>query len=329
MTNKTTTAQCAIAGVDLATQTFNDRFAKDSHFGWKPLDYWSAGFDAAVRTALAQPRAEQAGAACRMQGGTCDCAVPEACESPAATTASASDVCAEMRALCSACGGTGDVHSIDGEWRGSCDCDASSAPSQEAAPLEGLSELVARLRKPDGVISRGAVRDDMNLAANRLEQFAQQAAAKVFNFTPSYSESSPDGFIDCLRIHFSDGRSQVLYREPKPSRFGAAQAAHAGGVFDEQEKVAPPFAAPAGVDKDAWAEMVGEVAELYGRLLAKKREAHIEKGRDRGMAYYIADGIQWAVGELQRRCRAQGGETKDSSNDRAAIAANTSLEKKA
>lgn len=35
------------------------------------------------------------------------------------------DTCAQMRALCSACGGTGDVHSVDGEWRGSCDCPAS------------------------------------------------------------------------------------------------------------------------------------------------------------------------------------------------------------
>lgn len=30
--------------------------------------------------------------------------------------------CAEMRALCSACGGTGDVHRADGEWRGQCTC---------------------------------------------------------------------------------------------------------------------------------------------------------------------------------------------------------------
>ena len=32
------------------------------------------------------------------------------------------DACAEMRALCSACGGTGDVHGLDGEWRGQCTC---------------------------------------------------------------------------------------------------------------------------------------------------------------------------------------------------------------
>jgi hypothetical protein len=36
------------AGFDLAKQTFDERFARDSHFGWKPLDYWSAGYDAAL-----------------------------------------------------------------------------------------------------------------------------------------------------------------------------------------------------------------------------------------------------------------------------------------
>lgn len=37
------------------------------------------------------------------------------------------DVCAEMRALCSNCGGTGDVHRIDGEWLGACTCGAVPA----------------------------------------------------------------------------------------------------------------------------------------------------------------------------------------------------------
>lgn len=43
---------------------------------------------------------------------------------PAAPAAQddAKDACAEMRALCSACGGTGDVHGLDGEWRGQCTC---------------------------------------------------------------------------------------------------------------------------------------------------------------------------------------------------------------
>lgn len=34
----------------------------------------------------------------------------------------AEDTCAEMRALCSACGGAGDVHRLDGKWRGQCTC---------------------------------------------------------------------------------------------------------------------------------------------------------------------------------------------------------------
>lgn len=43
---------------------------------------------------------------------------------PAARAAqgAAKGTCAEMRALCSACGGTGDVHGLDGEWRGQCTC---------------------------------------------------------------------------------------------------------------------------------------------------------------------------------------------------------------
>lgn len=40
----------------------------------------------------------------------------------AQAVAIASDTCAQMRALCSACGGTGDVHRIDGEWLGQCNC---------------------------------------------------------------------------------------------------------------------------------------------------------------------------------------------------------------
>lgn len=49
------------------------------------------------------------------------------------------DTCAEMRALCSACGGTGDVHGLDGEWRGSCDCEASAwsrAPVRSKTPAD-------------------------------------------------------------------------------------------------------------------------------------------------------------------------------------------------
>lgn len=44
------------------------------------------------------------------------------------------DRCAEMRAACQYCGGTGDIHRIDGEWVGICDCpfgDALRTPTPE------------------------------------------------------------------------------------------------------------------------------------------------------------------------------------------------------
>ncbi len=46
----------------------------------------------------------------------------EAAPAAPAAQGDAKDTCAEMRALCSACGGTGDVHGLDGEWRGQCTC---------------------------------------------------------------------------------------------------------------------------------------------------------------------------------------------------------------
>lgn len=41
------------------------------------------------------------------------------------------DTCAEMRALCSSCGGTGDVHRADGEWLGECTCTHGQAQRRE------------------------------------------------------------------------------------------------------------------------------------------------------------------------------------------------------
>ncbi|MGK5031507.1 hypothetical protein [Janthinobacterium sp. MDT1-19] len=45
------------------------------------------------------------------------------------------DVCAEIRALCSACGGTGDVHRADGEWLGECTCVHAPRQRQELQAL--------------------------------------------------------------------------------------------------------------------------------------------------------------------------------------------------
>ncbi|UQV43389.1 hypothetical protein KIV45_15570 [Janthinobacterium lividum] len=48
-----------------------------------------------------------------------------------APTAAGLDASAEMRALCSACGGTGDVHRADGEWLGECTCIHAKRQRQE------------------------------------------------------------------------------------------------------------------------------------------------------------------------------------------------------
>ncbi|MGK5048792.1 hypothetical protein ACQ4WP_23285 [Janthinobacterium sp. GB4P2] len=53
-----------------------------------------------------------------------------------APQAAAKDTCAEMRALCSACGGTGDVHRADGEWLGECTC-IHALSQRQALQAEG------------------------------------------------------------------------------------------------------------------------------------------------------------------------------------------------
>ena len=42
---------------------------------------------------------------------------------------------------CSRCDGTGDVHSIDGEWRGVCDCGAGAQPVPEGMALDAGAKL--------------------------------------------------------------------------------------------------------------------------------------------------------------------------------------------
>lgn len=46
----------------------------------------------------------------------------EAAPTAPAAQGDAKDTCAKTRALCSACGGTGDMHGLDGKWRGQCTC---------------------------------------------------------------------------------------------------------------------------------------------------------------------------------------------------------------
>lgn len=73
------------------------------------------------------------------------------CAAPVSEAGQAQDVCAEMRALCSACGGTGDVTSIDGEWRGKCDCEASQPAAMDEAAERAHVDLRPEFgRDPQG-----------------------------------------------------------------------------------------------------------------------------------------------------------------------------------
>lgn len=60
------------------------------------------------------------------------------------------DTCTEMRALCSACGGTGDVHRADGEWLGECTCVHAWQQRAERAEArtKELEALLARRGAP-------------------------------------------------------------------------------------------------------------------------------------------------------------------------------------
>lgn len=94
-------------------------------------------------------------------------ALMEEFESPATppqVAAGSVDTCAEMRALCSACGGTGEVHRADGEWMGECSCvhalsqrQALQAEGQHPAPCARNCEAPAfknQVRERDARIAQ-------------------------------------------------------------------------------------------------------------------------------------------------------------------------------
>ncbi|MBR7634879.1 hypothetical protein [Janthinobacterium lividum] len=69
------------------------------------------------------------------------------------------DTCAEMRALCSACGGTGDVHQADGEWLGECTCIHGQAQRRERQAQGEHSAPCARSCEAPGFQSLVRERD--------------------------------------------------------------------------------------------------------------------------------------------------------------------------
>ncbi len=115
-------------------------------------------------------------------------ALIEATQMPAVT-----NTCAEMRALCSACGGTGDVHSIDGEWRGQCTC--VHAWQQRAEKAEADCQIIGdkndRLLKC--VEHHQAIADDWQGKAedalDRVKELEAQLARRGVPLSPETQQA--------------------------------------------------------------------------------------------------------------------------------------------
>ena len=71
---------------------------------------------------------DEALAALAQQGATKNCPQPEICGSKECEFCRDTAAPAPVEQRCTYCDGTGDVHSIDGEWRGTCHCAAAPAP---------------------------------------------------------------------------------------------------------------------------------------------------------------------------------------------------------
>lgn len=105
--------------------------------------------------------------------------------------APAKDVCAEMRALCPNCGGTGDVHSIDGEWRGACNCAASAwsrtktNPAATHLPFAIIADEMAALRRFDECVRDGQGYDVAKDMMKRLAEIGvvRRVTAGIYEHT--------------------------------------------------------------------------------------------------------------------------------------------------
>lgn len=189
-----------------------------------------------------------------------------------------------------------------------------------------IEEIRALLEDTYGFASTSPrSQENINAALDLLDELAAltRQAAPEASTEPVAKVTAGSGFGPGLAF-LATGKDfpkpgTLLYTAPATQQAGATIAHPAATTTsastDEQSNVLPPFAAPASnLNSDERVEAIGEVAELYGRLLAHKQRVHAEKGRDRGTEYYIADGIRWAIGELDRRFRAQGGNTNANSS---------------
>lgn len=127
--------------------------------GWadgpEKAEAWASGYNTAFKwyrgalIDLASKVSADAATRCRAEGG--DGAVTDYGSlvdnsADRAQQGEPVDVCAQMRALCSACGGTGDIHRPDGEYMGECDCAATKAAG--AAALSDFAQKLGASQVP-------------------------------------------------------------------------------------------------------------------------------------------------------------------------------------
>jgi hypothetical protein len=111
-----------------------------------------------------------------------------------------------MRALCSACGGTGKVHRPDGEYIGDCDCAAPSVPTGGSIDTPEFRELLPSfgaiyLREdfPSLIAHIDAhVATKVQAARDEALELAAQACDDNWRTSPAHQEFN-EGCNDCAK----------------------------------------------------------------------------------------------------------------------------------
>ena len=116
---------------------------------------------------------------------------------------------------CTYCDGTGDVHSITGEWRGSCGCEAGKAQPQPVQPQGPMAETVEEaardvakcLNERDG---QGLDLRHVAMLVNHAQQPVQEPVARV-----RFSDCAFDSvdWIPYQGLPLKDG--DLLYTSPQ------------------------------------------------------------------------------------------------------------------
>lgn len=203
---------------------------------------------------------------------------------------------------CPNCDGTGDVHSIDGQWRGSCHCPAGQKPAQaeQQDPEISLHMITDPVRRaaheayanhPDGqghYVRMESVIDAV-LAAQAEQPWSNERQAELNDWFLSLPEGRQKALIDDKWM-----LAGAAFLAGKASQVSQPKAAQQEPVYQYQ------LASGAWIDqaKDSYDYNVkhgqATVRVLYTAAAAPQREPMTKIGADR-LAYAVAQLIQQRV----------------------------------